>query len=82
MKLWNLRIQIQLIEIGPGRGALTEKLLETGAKVIAIEIDREFVPALRVQFHFQQNFSVIEADVLDIDFAKVSPPADTDAVRT
>ena len=64
------------IEIGPGRGALTEKLLETGAKVIAIEIDREFVPALRVQFHFQQNFSVIEADVLDIDFAKVSPPAD------
>lgn len=65
-----------VIEIGPGRGALTEKLLETGAKVIAIEIDREFVPALRVQFHFQPNFSVIEADVLDVDFAKVSPPAD------
>lgn len=60
-----------VIEIGPGRGALTEKLLDTGAKVIAIEIDREFVPALRVQFHFQPNFSVIEADVLDVDFAKV-----------
>jgi len=69
-----------VIEIGPGRGALTEKLLETGARVIAIEIDRELVPALRVQFHFQPNFSVVEADVLETDFAKlngeVEPPAD------
>ncbi len=60
-----------LIEIGPGRGALTEKLVAAGAKVIAIEIDRNFVPALRAQFHFDENFSVIEADVLDVGFTGI-----------
>lgn len=58
-----------VVEIGPGRGALTEKLLETGANVVAIEIDRELVPVLRTQFHVQSNFHVVEADVLATEFA-------------
>lgn len=58
-----------IVEIGPGRGALTEKLLDTGANVIAIEIDRELVPVLRTQFHFQRNFKVIEANILETSFA-------------
>jgi len=53
------------VEIGPGRGALTTKLIETGADVIAIEIDRQLVPALRTQFTFDANFRVIEADILE-----------------
>ena len=36
-----------VVEIGPGRGALTERLIATGNSVIAIEIDRELVPVLR-----------------------------------
>ena len=39
-----------IIEIGPGRGALTERLVETGARVVAIEFDRDLIPQLREQF--------------------------------
>jgi len=60
-----------VIEIGPGRGALTENLVESGAKVIAIELDREFVPMLRVRFSADDNFSVIEADAAQVDFEQV-----------
>lgn len=60
-----------VIEIGPGRGALTERLLETGAEVVAIEIDRQLVPALRVQFRSTRNFTVVEADVLEFDLSGV-----------
>lgn len=60
-----------VVEIGPGRGALTDILLKTGAKTIAIEIDRLLVPALRTQFHFEPNFSVIEADVLTADLGAI-----------
>lgn len=39
-----------VLEIGPGKGALTEKLLETGAKVVAVEADRELIPILQEKF--------------------------------
>ena len=35
-----------IIEIGPGRGALTDRLISTGARVIAIEFDRDLMPIL------------------------------------
>jgi len=57
-----------IIEIGPGRGALTERLVESGAKVIAIELDRDFVPILREKFAGRENFQVLEDDALQIDF--------------
>lgn len=57
-----------IIEIGPGRGALTEALVDSGAKVIAIELDRELVGSLQEQFLPHKNFSVFEADVLQFDF--------------
>ncbi|HVF46886.1 MAG TPA: 16S rRNA (adenine(1518)-N(6)/adenine(1519)-N(6))-dimethyltransferase RsmA [Pyrinomonadaceae bacterium] len=63
-----------VIEIGPGRGALTEKLIETGAEVVAVEIDRQLVPALRVQFHSSSNFTVIEADVMETDLSALVDP--------
>ena len=37
---------VAIIEIGPGRGALTEKLVESGASVAAIELDRDLARAL------------------------------------
>lgn len=58
-----------VIEIGPGRGAITEKLVASGANVIAIELDRELVPLLREKFSRSTNFTVIEADATEIDFA-------------
>lgn len=60
-----------VIEIGPGRGALTGRLIESGACVTAIELDRQFVPHLRNQFIDLPNFSVVEADALAIDFAEL-----------
>lgn len=57
-----------IIEIGPGRGALTERLVESGANVIAIELDRDFVPILREKFAGNQNFQVLEEDALTVDF--------------
>ncbi|MEQ1763399.1 MAG: 16S rRNA (adenine(1518)-N(6)/adenine(1519)-N(6))-dimethyltransferase RsmA [Pyrinomonadaceae bacterium] len=60
-----------VIEIGPGRGAITEYLVESGANVIAIELDREFVPMLRERFAANDNFSVVEADAINFDFEQI-----------
>ncbi len=61
-----------VIEIGPGRGALTEELLVRGAEVSAIEIDRDLVPELAQQFSDQPRFKVIEADALTVDFGELA----------
>ncbi len=61
-----------ILEIGPGRGAITRKLIESGANVIAIELDRVFVPNLRAEFASFSNFEIIEADALEVDFTKIT----------
>ncbi len=58
-----------ILEIGPGRGAITRKLIESGANVIAIELDRVFVPNLRAEFGEFRNFNIVEADALNVDFS-------------
>jgi 16S rRNA (adenine1518-N6/adenine1519-N6)-dimethyltransferase len=63
-----------IIEIGPGRGALTERLIKTGANVIAVEFDRELVPLLRERFAAEENFRLVEADALDLDFCEAIAP--------
>ncbi|MEP6900135.1 MAG: 16S rRNA (adenine(1518)-N(6)/adenine(1519)-N(6))-dimethyltransferase RsmA [Actinomycetota bacterium] len=57
-----------IVEIGAGRGALTEKLIKSGANVIAIEFEREMIAVLRKQFGIYENFRLIEEDALKIDF--------------
>src|SRR5688500_74253 len=58
-----------IIEIGPGRGAITDGLVETGARVIAIELDRHLAPQLAERFKEKPNLTVIEADATGVDFA-------------
>ena len=60
-----------IIEIGAGRGALTENLVESGANVIAIELERGMITVLRQQFGDRENFHLIESDALKIDFRQV-----------
>lgn len=60
-----------VIEIGPGRGALTGQILKTGAHLTAIELDRDLISLLESQFSSSKNFSVIEADILDVDFSNL-----------
>ena len=58
----------QLMEIGPGRGALTEVLAGTSQRYVAIEIDRDLIDKLRARF---ADVEVISADVLKVDFAEI-----------
>lgn len=64
-----------IVEIGPGRGALTSRLVEKAGRVIAIEFDRDLVPALRSQFSGTANLKLVEADALTTDFCEVIQPA-------
>ena len=64
-----------IIEIGPGRGALTSQLLKKSARVVAIEFDRDLVPRLRAQFAGSSNLKLVEADALDVDFCEITQPA-------
>lgn len=59
-----------LIEIGPGRGALTEFLLPRAGRLVAIELDGRLASALRVRF---PRAEVIQADVLATDLAQWGP---------
>jgi 16S rRNA (adenine1518-N6/adenine1519-N6)-dimethyltransferase len=54
-----------VIEIGPGRGALTEQLLMRAGRVIAIEIDRLLAASLRQRYANEPRLDVIEQDVLE-----------------
>jgi len=62
-----------VIEIGPGRGALTAKLVERAGRVIAIEIDHELAGYVRGRFAGDNRLEVIEADVLSVDLAQWGP---------
>ena len=63
-----------IVEIGPGHGALTKPLLESGAQVIAIELDRELIADLTEQFAGCSNLKLLEADALDLDFCRLIAP--------
>ena len=54
-----------VVEIGPGRGALTEQLLERAGRVIAIEIDRMLAARLRERHAGNPRLDVVERDVLE-----------------
>lgn len=62
-----------VIEIGPGRGALTSHLLERAGRVIAIEIDPVLVQYLRAEFRHQPRLILVEADILKADLAQWGP---------
>jgi 16S rRNA (adenine1518-N6/adenine1519-N6)-dimethyltransferase len=58
-----------VVEIGPGRGALTRKLLERARRVVAIEVDPEMVEHLRSALP-DPRLTLVSADVLSVDLAQ------------
>ena len=58
----------QVVEIGAGLGSLTVALVETGARVTAVEVDRGIVPVLREMVE-PLGVSVVEADAMDCDWS-------------
>ncbi|MBA4070627.1 MAG: ribosomal RNA small subunit methyltransferase A [Gemmatimonas sp.] len=61
-----------VIEIGPGRGALTDVLMQRAGRVIAIEVDRDLAPRLRERYADDARLTVIEKDVLTVDFGTLA----------
>ena len=55
-----------VIEIGPGKGALTERLVESQCNLTLIEIDRDLVDTLKRKY---QGLSIVNEDVLKVDFS-------------
>jgi 16S rRNA (adenine1518-N6/adenine1519-N6)-dimethyltransferase len=71
----NPKIDDTIVEIGPGTGLLTRKLLETPIKkLISFELDERAVPELREAFADEgERFAVIEQDFLEADLANILP---------
>jgi 16S rRNA (adenine1518-N6/adenine1519-N6)-dimethyltransferase len=66
----------RVVEIGPGLGSLTLALAETGAEVVAVELDRHLLPALRSVVE-PAGVRVVHGDALRLDWAALlGPPGD------
>jgi len=59
--------QETVMEIGAGRGALTDSLVARAKKVMAIELDRVLAAQLRLRYVGRKNVEIIEADVLTVE---------------
>jgi len=66
--------QATVLEIGPGRGALTALLAQKARRLIAIEIDRVLAAQLRMQFAARPDVEIIEGDILKIELDTVFGP--------
>ena len=66
--------QSTVLEIGPGRGALTSLLARQARRLIAIELDRVLAAQLRMHFSLAPNVEIIEADILAVDFDTIFGP--------
>jgi 16S rRNA (adenine1518-N6/adenine1519-N6)-dimethyltransferase len=60
-----------VLEIGPGLGALTERLAAEVKKVVAVEIDPRLIPVLQQLFAAQANVKILHGDALQVDLAGI-----------
>lgn len=66
----NINEESEILEIGPGQGALTALLVERVKKLTCIEIDKDLENGLRKKFDKKENYSLVMRDVLEVDFKK------------
>ena len=66
--------QSTVLEIGPGRGALTSMLGRRARRVIAVEADRVLAAQLRMKFSLVPNLEIIEGDILAVDLDTLFGP--------
>jgi len=66
--------QSTVLEIGPGRGALTSMLGRRARRVIAVEADRVLAAQLRMKFSLVPNLEIIEGDILAVDLNTLFGP--------
>jgi 16S rRNA (adenine1518-N6/adenine1519-N6)-dimethyltransferase len=63
----DLRPGDRVVEIGPGLGVLTRRLLSAGASVLAVELDAGLAAWLRRELGEVPNFELVQADALELD---------------
>src|SRR5215510_4848853 len=56
-----------ILEIGPGKGALTEKLVARAGNLVAVELDRQLIPFLNERFGSHHNFKLVHEDALTVE---------------
>ncbi len=61
-----------VIEIGPGRGILTDRLVGKAARLLAIEVDRDLVTHLRARYAAHADVEIVEADVLKVSLGALA----------
>ncbi len=62
-----------VVEIGPGKGALTLRLLARAARVVAVELDPALALHLEQRFAGEPRLEIVQADALTVDLAKWAP---------
>jgi len=62
-----------VLEIGPGKGALTGALLKSASRVVAVEKDDRLFELLKNQFSDQPGLTLVHGDVLDLDMSTLVP---------
>lgn len=67
-----LDLQDELLEIGPGRGALTRHMVGRTRSLTLVELDRELAAALKEELAGKDGVRVIQGDILELDLAEVS----------
>ncbi len=67
----NLEPGDHVVEIGPGRGALTDELVDRAGRLTAIEIDTDLCAYLRDRYAHKPNVTIVEGDVLDTDLRPI-----------
>ncbi len=60
-----------VLEIGPGKGIITEKLAKAVGKAVAVEIDKNLVDLLKNKFKNQKTIEIIEGDILKINLTQI-----------
>lgn len=66
--------EVSVLEIGPGTGALTEYILKTGLKTVAIEADNRAIPLLTEKFKKYKNFELIHKDIREFNLENTKKP--------
>jgi 16S rRNA (adenine1518-N6/adenine1519-N6)-dimethyltransferase len=72
----------QVVELGPGLGALTHALLARGCSVLAVELDRDMVHVLREEFAEQERLELRQGDAAEVDLDAYSRACGTKLVVT
>jgi 16S rRNA (adenine1518-N6/adenine1519-N6)-dimethyltransferase len=66
-----------VLEIGPGRGALTEILAERAGRLVLVEFDHALAGSLKRRYEHEPHVTVIDGDVLAVDLAEILSDADS-----